>query len=110
MVLVIGLVSTIRYFKHAAPPLETIVKLDPIGDSPASMIDGLHNVVTQTAIQIESIKDRSSRDVAADNLDILAEAPKSCKCEPFAWGRCPTKNAPHWSSDSTSRSFRCGAD
>lgn len=73
IVLGLGVVGAIGYFAYQALPTGAISQLNPLGDSPDAVVGGLLSVVGQTAEQMESIKDETSRDAAIENLSDLVE-------------------------------------
>lgn len=95
--IVIGLVSVVGvaalvvggYFLYQALPAGSIARLNPLGDSPAKVIDRLYGISTQCATELESIKDESSRDAAIKELNTLADEARELQRAAIMMGPVP---------------------
>lgn len=70
-------------------PSDLLSDLNPLGDSPASIVEGLREVVEETAVQIESIDDVPSRDAAIVQLDKLVDRAKDLQKRAIRLGTVP---------------------
>ncbi len=89
IVLGIGLLGGIGYLVVQMLPVGSLAKLNPIGDSPSSVIGGLRDVVNKMATEFESIDDEASRDAAVENLKDLVDQARDLQKRAVRLGTVP---------------------
>jgi hypothetical protein len=68
----IGFVGGIGLLLYKQLPTGSIARLNPLGDSPESILAGMKSILASAADELESIQDDASRDAAISDLNELA--------------------------------------
>ena len=69
----VGMLGGIGYLVYLNLPVGTIANLNPMADSPESILSGLKSTLGAAATELDSINDANSRDAAMTKINALAE-------------------------------------
>ena len=68
----IGVASGVGLLIYKHLPIGSIAKLNPLADSPESILSGMKSILTSAAVELDSIQDDASRGAAISELNDLA--------------------------------------